>query len=103
MTYREYILRTLRQFNLTDEDIELMVVNQRTLIPNPDNDVEPEVAIKAICLELASFLPIASVSEGGYSVSYNYEALRIWYNNMCQRVGIDSAFEPSITNMSDVW
>ena len=48
---------------------------------------------------------MCNVSEGGYSVTWNMEAVKMWYNAMCDELGIENALErkPKVKGRSDIW
>lgn len=103
MTYKEWITATVRRFGATAEDAELILANQTELIPDADAAVEPTTAKRALVREFASVMPLANVSEGGYSVSWNWEALKMWYDITCGELGITPANKPKVRNRSNVW
>lgn len=104
MTYRDYISLTGQRFDFTANDKELFFANQKALIPDPDGEVDITTAKKALVNEIANILPIANVSEGGYSVSWNMEAIRLWYKLTCAELGIVPIGEtPTAKNRSDIW
>ncbi len=103
MTYREWFTATARKFGIESADVELILVNQTELIPDPTLDVDVKVAKTALVKEFASLIPLANVSEGGYSVSWNMEAVKLWYNQTCGELGITPADKPKVRNRSNVW
>lgn len=105
MTYREYIEKTAARFLLTSDDIDLLLENQKTLIPDADADVDARTAKVAMVHEFASLIPLANISEGGYSVSWNLDAIKLWYNATCDELGLtpSAVGKPKIRNKSDVW
>ena len=103
MTYREYITSVAARFNATESDIEELLTNQQKLIPNPEEAADPQVAKRALCAEFATLIPLANISEGGYSVSWNIEALKIWYNATCDELGITPVGKPRLKNRSNIW
>lgn len=103
MTYREWITKTCARFSIEEADAELILVNQREIIPDPDVEVDPPTAKRALCAEIATVLPMANISEGGYSVSWNWEAVKFWYIQTCRQLGITPAGLPSVRNRSHIW
>lgn len=103
MTYKEWIKRTVAKFQVGNDEAELILCNQKGLIPDPDAEVVARTAKTALCKEIATLIPLANVSEGGYSVSWNWEAIRLWYNATCSELGIANASKPAIRNKSNVW
>ncbi len=87
MTNREYITATTQRFNFSDTDIELFFENQKTNL-DPDEECDVTAAKKALITEIASILPLYNVSEGGYSISWNFDAIKMWYRLACEELGI---------------
>lgn len=46
-----------------------------------------------------------NVSEGGYSVSWNMEAVKCYYNALCNELGLENVLvnRPKIRNRSNLW
>ncbi len=103
MTYKEWITNTVKRFGATAEDVEMILTNQMELIPDADADVMPTTAKRALIKEFASVIPLANVGEGGYNVSWNLEALKMWYNITCGELGITPANKPKVRNRSNIW
>ncbi|MDR2652260.1 MAG: hypothetical protein LBC68_08100 [Prevotellaceae bacterium] len=103
MTYREWITATTSKFQMEQADVDLILVNQNSLIPNPDDDVDVTKAKTALCKEFAMLIPLTNVTEGGYSLYWNWNAIKFWYNQTCAELGIIPADKPRIKNKSYVW
>ena len=103
MTYKEWITTTVTRFGVKAEDVELILANQKALIPDEDAEADPTTAKTALVKEFATVIPLANVSEGGYSVSWNWEAIKMWYNITCGELGIIPANKPKVRNRSNVW
>ena len=103
MTYKEWFSRTVSRFGVEGGDVDLMLANQQGAIPDPDAEVDTTTAKRALCKEFGSIIPLANVSEGGYSVSWNWEAVKMWYNITCGELGIIPANKPKVRNRSNVW
>lgn len=103
MTYKEYITKTVAKFQVGADDVELILCNQSTLIPDPEAQVDAKIAKTALCKEIAALIPLANISEGGYSISWNWDALKLWYNATCAELGLPNATKPKIRNKSNVW
>lgn len=100
MTYKKWMQLTGAKFNLSEDDIELIAANQGI-----DLEAEADVttAKKALVSEFALVIPMANVTEGGYSLSWNMEALKLWYRQACSELGITPVTTPSIRNASNRW
>ena len=103
MTYKEYITKTVAKFQVGADDVELILCNQSTLSPDPEAQVDAKIAKTALCKEIATLIPLANISEGGYSISWNWDALKLWYNATCAELGLPNATKPKIRNKSNVW
>ena len=105
MTYTEWLTKTGARVNMNADDVELILTNQAALIPNPNVTVDVRTAKLALCNEFAAILPMANVSEGGYSITWNMDAVKIWYNAMCKELGIENVLErkPKVKGHSDIW
>lgn len=99
MTNKEYISATLSRFNISDSDIDLILVNQGL---NPDDQAEVQVLKMAIFKEITLFLPLANISEGGMSISWNIEALKTWYSLLAKELGEEDLLNPDNYSVEDV-
>lgn len=103
MTYIEWIKATTARFNVSDVEAELIVTNQSALIPDPDEQVDVMKAKQALCNEFESVMPLANVTEGGYSVTWNMDAIKAYYRSLCAELGIPDKTKPKIRNASNRW
>jgi hypothetical protein len=104
MTYREWITATIARFEVGISDIELILVNQKKLIPDPDLDVDVATAKTALCKEFANLIPLTrEIREGGYSISWNLDAIELWYNQTCAELGLIPVGKDKITDRSNAW
>ncbi|MDR1416321.1 MAG: hypothetical protein LBJ57_02725 [Prevotellaceae bacterium] len=103
MTYKEWITATASRFTIGAADVELILFNQRTLIPDENAEANAVTAKKALCKEFSSLIPLADVGEGGFSISWNWEAIKFWYSQACAEVGIVPKSAPKIRDKSSCW
>lgn len=103
MTYKEWLTRTVSRFGIDNADAELILTNQAGIIPDPEAEVDVRTAKTALCKEFGSVIPLANVSEGGYSVSWNWDAIKFWYNQTCGELGITPVNAPKVKNRSRIW
>ncbi|MDR1652492.1 MAG: hypothetical protein LBS01_02350 [Prevotellaceae bacterium] len=104
-TYKKWITVTTRHFNILEEEIDLILINQGL---NADDEYNVAVAKTALVKEFAALIPLADIGEGGYSTSWKWEAIKFWYKATCADLGLDSTLinerEPNvITGKSDIW
>lgn len=100
MTYREWFQATCYDFGLPEEKINVIMFNQDI---NPDGEADKYIAKKALCKEFATIIPLANVTEGGFSKTYNMEAISKWYSLNCASVGMRDVNRPSVRNRSNIW
>ncbi len=91
------------RFQLSAEDVNLILTNRADLIPDKTAEVDVTIAKTALCKEFASVIPLANITEGGYSISWNWEALKLWYSQTCAELGLQDVTKPKIRNKSFVW
>lgn len=103
MNYKEYITAVTARFNFSETDNDILFENQKNIIPDLESEVDVKTAKNAIVREIANLIPLYNVSEGGYSVSWNIEALKMWYNLTCKELGlIPEGTAPTVKKV-DVW
>lgn len=83
MNYKEYLAATLSRFNLSDADIDLIIINQGL----EGGELDVKTAKMAIFKEFSLILPLANISEGGFSISWNIDALKMWYSQLANDLG----------------
>ena len=98
-TNREYLQAALSKFNLTADDIELIMVEY----PNLEGSLDAKACKEAIYSKFSAILPVANVSEGGFSVSWNIEAIKMYYQTLCNELGKPNMLKPKIRNRSNFW
>ena len=103
MTYKEWITATTARFQVLPADVDLILTNQGGLIPEPDVEVDARIAKTALCREFASLIPLCDISEGGYSISWKWDAIKLWYNLTCAELGIVPVDKPKIRDRSNLW
>ena len=103
-TNREYLAAKLNRFGLSDNDIDLIIAENPTL----EGSLNIPACKLAIYNSMSSILPTANVSEGGYSISWEMDALKLWYNSLCIELGKPNAMQPTVVkpqirNRSNFW
>ena len=103
MTYKEWFTRTTARFDIESADVELILANLQNTIPNPEEAVDVVTAKRALAAEFGLSYHLPTSSEGGYSVSWNWEAIKFWYNQTCGELGITPVTTPKVRNRSNRW
>lgn len=97
-TNREYLAAMLNRFGLSESDVDLLVAEHPEL--------EGALNVKACKLAMYnsfSAILIGDISEGGYSLSWDIEKLKMWYSTLCRELGKPSLIQPVIRNRSNIW
>ena len=103
-TYFDLILRKVQPFGLNRDDVE-DICGEAGLDISEEADYQK--ANLAIWQTFDTFLKytISNISEGGMSQSWNIEAIKLYYNQLCYKLGKDNALSPTprIKNKSHIW
>ena len=100
MTNKDYLLKALSKFQVSEDDIDVILA-EGTL--NPDSALDLQACRMAIYKNLSNILPVANISEGNYSVNWNIEAVKLYYNQLCAELGLRSALSAKVKNRSNRW
>lgn len=105
-TNREYLAVKLSKFGLSADEIDAIVLENPVL----EEDLNVQQCKLAMYNTMSSILPMANVSEGGYSVSWDIAGLKLWYNSLCLELGVVNLLnpdpvvtKPKIRNRSNFW
>lgn len=98
MTNKEYISVNLSRFNVSDSEVDLIIVNQNL---DPNAEVDVNIAKKAMFTEIPVFIPLADLKEGGLSITWNIEAIKIWYSALAKQLGMENILNPDNDSVED--
>ncbi len=104
MTNKEYLTKSLSGLNITESDIEILLLKAGI-------DEAEKADVKACDMAVYNRMSILlkgvtqNVSEGGYSISWNMEAVKLFYNALCNELELDNVLvgRPKVRNRSDYW
>lgn len=104
MTNKQYLTTTLNGLNVSADDIEIIMLKAGI---DADADADAGSCDNAVYNRMSVVLKgmTQNVSEGGYSVSWNMDAVKIFYNALCNELGKENVLfsRPKIRNKSNVW
>lgn len=101
MTTRQYLQVALSKFEVGDSLVDLIVV-ENSLVP--DSDVCVDDVKRAIHRSLGTWLPVQStVSEGGVSMTWNLDAIKLYYSSLSRELGLEDITQPTIRDYSNIW
>lgn len=97
-TNRQYIQATLSRFNVDADTIDLIMADHDGL---DVQSLDVRACKMAMYQSLSNILPLANISEGGYSISWNTEAFKLWYKSLCSELGVDNVLEDDKMDVED--
>ncbi len=105
MTTKQYLYTSLSKFELSEEEIDLIIVENGL---DPSSDVQVKLAKEAIHASMSVWLPIySSVTEGGVSKAWNIDALKLYYSALSRELGKEdvdiTGTAPIVRDRSNVW
>lgn len=103
-TNKEYLTKSLGNLNVSDTDIDVILLKAGM-------DADAPADVKGCDLATYNRFSVIlstmtqNVSEGGYSVSWNMDAIKMWYNALCRELGKPNVLEakPKVRNRSIFW
>lgn len=100
MTNREYIEKLLNKFNISSDDIDVLLVNQQL---DGAQQLQLSSVKLAVYREFTQLLPFADVSEGGFSIKWNLTALKMWYSALARELGQEDVLSSDLAgdNVND--
>lgn len=104
MTNKEYLTKALNGLNLSDDDIDIILLKGGL---SADDAVDVRACDMAVYNRMSIILKGVShnVSEGGYSISWNLDAVKMYYTALCNELGKENVLvaRPKIRNRSNIW
>lgn len=104
MTNKQYLTKALSGLNVSGDDIDIILLKAYL-----DGDAEADVRGCDIAtyhrMSIVLKGAMQNVSEGGYSISWNMEAVKLYYNALCNELGLENVLfaRPKIRNKSNLW
>ena len=104
MTNKEYITKSLNGLNLSGDDIEIIMAKAGL---DADANLDIKACDTAVYNRVSVILKgtMQNVSEGGYSLSWNIDAIKLFYAALCNELGKENVLihRPKIRNRSNFW
>jgi hypothetical protein len=108
MTNKEYLTKTLNGLGISSDDIDIILlkadINGTATCASRDDMTNCDKAVYArMSIVLKSAMQ--NVTEGGYSISWNLDAVKAYYTALCNELGVDNVLfsRPRIRNKSNLW
>ncbi|KAA6300917.1 MAG: hypothetical protein EZS26_002943 [Candidatus Ordinivivax streblomastigis] len=104
MTNKEYLTQSLSGLNLSEGDIDLILLKGSL---SGEANVDVAACDNAVYNRFSIVLKgaLQNISEGGYSVSWNMDAVKMYYNALCNEWGKENILisRPKVRNRSNGW
>ncbi len=104
MTNKQYLTKSLSGLNISEDDVDIILVKSAL---GADAIVDVDKCDRAIYNRMSIVLKgvTQNVSEGGYSISWNMEAVKMYYNALCNELGLENVLfgRPKVRNRSNLW
>lgn len=108
MLVADYIKSKVGKFGLMIDDFELEALLLKNNIASDETYTLDSVdkTERALYYFIPELLVLSSVSEGGYSISYDREGILDYYALLCSNLGYENKLlkaQPKIKNKSNLW
>ena len=104
MTNKQYLTKTLAGLNMSEDDIDVILVKSSL---DADADVDVRSCDMATYNRMSVLFKgvLQNVSEGGYSISWNIDAVKLYYNALCNELGQENVLfsRPKVRSRSHLW
>ena len=104
MTNKQYLTKSLDGLNVSEDDIEVILLKSSI---GGDEPADAHVCDMAVYKRMSVVMKgvAQNVSEGGYSVSWNMEAVKMFYAALCEELGVENVMvsNPKVRNRSYLW
>lgn len=104
MTNKEYITKSLNGLNISDDDIDIIMLKGSV---DADAPADVNACDMAVYHRMSAVIKAMTqnVSEGGYSISWNMEAVKLFYAALCNELGVENVLinRPKVRDRSNVW
>lgn len=104
MTNKQYLTKSLSGLNISEGDIDIILLKSAI---DPDSPVDVRACDMAVYRRISVIMKgtTQNITEGGYSISWNIEAVKMYYNALCNELGVPNELvgRPKIRNRSNIW
>lgn len=101
MKIREYIQAIVGKFSVGEEVVDVIMLDNGFGDADMTSD-DTAMVKRALVNEFYNILQVSKVTEGGYGMSYDLEAMKLWYTTMCKELGIKDKLSPRVKSMGGV-
>lgn len=104
MTNKQYLTKALCGLNLSEDDIDIILLKGGI---DADAPADVRGCDTAIYRRLSVVLKacLQNVDQGDYSIEWNLEAVKLFYASLCHELGRENVLfsAPKVNSKSDIW
>lgn len=104
MTNKEYLTKSLSGLGISDDDIDIILLKGSI---DGNAEVQIEDCDKAVYNRISILFKsgVQNIQEGGYSITWNLEAVKLYYTALCNELGYENVLvgRAKIRNRSNIW
>ena len=104
MTNKQYLTKALSGLNMAEDDIDIILLK---------SELDADAVVDVRSCDMATYNRMSvlfkgvlqNVSEGGYSISWNMDAVKLYYNALCSELGEENVLlaRPKVRSRSHLW
>lgn len=101
MTNKAYLTALLSGLNVAESQIDMVLTDAGL---NASADASSRSCKIAVYNSFSRIIPLANVSEGDLSITWNMDAVKAFYRSLCDELGVEDrlSFNPRVKGV-DVW
>jgi len=105
MTVREYLTTKFAPFGIVLSEADFAEISFQVDINEELTDENMKDALRAVALSIIPqfLLRAKNVSENGFSISWDADALLRWYEWLCSYLEIDNQLTTFVRDVTDRW
>lgn len=103
MTNKIYLTKRLSSLGIEEDFIDIVLLKANL---EPNADVDFKKADFAIYQQFSLILgnTLQNITEGGYSISWNMQAVKLFYATLCAELGVNNVtLRNKVRNKSNIW
>ena len=104
MTNKEYLTKSLNGLQVSEDDIDIILLKSGI---DGSAGADVRACDMAVYNRMSVVLKAATqnVSQGGYSISWNMEAVKLFYNALCNELKMENVLvgRAKVRNRSNFW
>lgn len=104
ITNKDYLIKSLDRFDVDEDMMDIILLKAGI---DPESKVDVDACDRAVFggLSIIVASTTQNISEGGYSISWNMEAVKAYLSSLARELGEEDPFKivPKIVDRSNIW